>query len=318
MPQTYLAQGVTALRDPGEWIRAYEGVRHSGRPAPRLFLTGPHLDRQPVAHPTTALPVTSAAEAVAAVRRFADDGASAIKVYYRIPLEWFAAIADAAHARGLPVTAHLELVDADQAVRAGLDGVEHVTSVGTAIADPEAARAFKTAVTANNAARGPGRFRLWDELDLEHSSRVPAMLSTMISHKTFFTPTLAVYERQPGDADTGAREVHAFAQMMRFTAMAIRAGVTIVVGSHSTVPHAPPGGAYQRELELLVQAGLTPMQAITAATYQGARFLGAADRIGSIEPGKLADLVLVHGDPTRDIAALTRVDKVMLGGSWVR
>lgn len=90
LPQTYLVRGATALRDPGEWIRAYDDVRANARPAPRLFLTGPHLDRHPVAHPKTSLPVASAGEAAAAVHRFADEGASAIKVYFRIPLECFA------------------------------------------------------------------------------------------------------------------------------------------------------------------------------------------------------------------------------------
>jgi hypothetical protein len=240
LPQTYLMHGITALRDPGEWQRTYDVVRHSGRPAPRLFLTGPHLDRQPVAHPESALPVATAAEAVAAVQRFADEGASCIKIYFRIPLEWFRPIAAAAHARGLPVTAHLELVDADQAVLAGLDGVEHVTSVGTAIAAPDDARAFKAAVTADNAARGPGRYALWDKIDLEHSPRVPAMLDVLVAHHTFFTPTLAVYERQPGDPDTGPRELHAFALMVQLPGWAARAGVAFVVGSHALVPHARP------------------------------------------------------------------------------
>jgi len=105
--------------------------------------------------------------------------------------------------------------------------------------------------------------------------------------------------------------------MLKFVGMAKRAGARIVTGSHSSVPHAERGWAYQRELELLVASGLTPSQALVAATMENARFFRIADRLGSIEPGKLADLVLIEGDPLKDIAAMRRVRRVMLNGKWV-
>jgi imidazolonepropionase-like amidohydrolase len=111
--------------------------------------------------------------------------------------------------------------------------------------------------------------------------------------------------------------VRAFQQMLKFVGMAKRAGARIVVGSHSSVPHAERGWAYQRELELLVASGLTPMEALSAATLVNARFFRVADRLGSIEAGKLADLVLIDGDPLSDIAAMRRVKRVMLNGQWV-
>lgn len=95
-----------------------------------------------------------------------------------------------------------------------------------------------------------------------------------------------------------------------------RAGGRVVVGSHSAVPHAERGWAYQRELELLVESGLTPMQAIVAGTMENARFFRIAERLGSIEAGKLADLVLVEGDPLKDISTMRRVKRVMLNGRW--
>ena len=72
------------------------------------------------------------------------------------------------------------------------------------------------------------------------------------------------------------------------------------------MPHAKRGWAYQRELELLVESGLTPMQAIVAGTLENAKFFRASDRLGSIEPGKLADLVLVEGDPSSVVAGTPR------------
>ena len=91
-----------------------------------------------------------------------------------------------------------------------------------------------------------------------------------------------------------------------------------MVGSHSNVPYAETGWAYQREMELLVESGMTAMQVIAGATSDNARFFRADDRIGSIEPGKLADLVLVEGDVLRDVSAMRRIRRVMLNGAWIR
>ena len=106
--------------------------------------------------------------------------------------------------------------------------------------------------------------------------------------------------------------------MLKFVGMAKRAGARVVVGSHSSVPHAERGWAYQREMELLVESGMTPMEAIVAATMENARFFRIDDRLGSVEAGKLADLILVEGDPLKELGALRRIRRVMLNGKWVK
>src|SRR5215207_1063630 len=86
LPALYLSHGVTSLRDPGQWIEAYDAARKAAAPVPRLFLCGPHLDSPPPAYPADSFIVRDAEETRLAVNRFVDDGASAIKVYYRLPL----------------------------------------------------------------------------------------------------------------------------------------------------------------------------------------------------------------------------------------
>ena len=233
-----------------------------------------------------------------------------------MPLGTIRAVNEAAHERGLLTTAHLEIVDATDAVRAGLDGVEHVTSFGTAIAEPREAEAFRQAVLADNAARGPGRYALWANVDID-SPRVKAVLDLLVSEGTFFTPTLAIYERRPGDSGSNEVEARAFSKMLAFVRRAHGAGVRIVVGSHSAVPHAERGGAYVRELQLLHEAGLSRGEVLAAATLETARFLRIQDRLGSLEPGKIADLILVGGDPLEDLSVLRDVRRVMLNGVWV-
>jgi imidazolonepropionase-like amidohydrolase len=315
-PALFLTHGITSIRDPGQWIEAYDRVRQSSQAIPRLFLTGPHLDTPPPAYPADSIIVRDPEETRLAVRRFIAAGASAIKVYFRLPLASLRAAVETAHARGVPVTAHLEIVDATDAIRAGVDGFEHITSFGTAMLAPPDAEKYRQAVLADNRARNEGRYRMWSELDLE-SPRAKALVELIVKHGVFVSPTLAVFERRMGDANVTDLHVKACANMRAFVGQVHRAGARVVVGSHSSVPHAPEGWAYQREMELLVESGLSPMEAIVAATMHNAHFFRVADRLGSVERGKLADLLLVEGDPLLDLSALRRVRRVMLNGRWV-
>lgn len=160
MPRLVLSHGVTSARDPGQWIHIYDPIRKSAMLQPRCFVAGPHLDCPPPAYPADSFLVTNLVDVTSAVNRFIDDGASVIKCYYRLPQDFIAAACTTAHKRGVPVTAHLELVDARDAIAAGLDGVEHVTSFGTALAEPADAAAFCAAVREENEARRKERYRL--------------------------------------------------------------------------------------------------------------------------------------------------------------
>lgn len=316
LPALFLTHGVTSIRDPGQWIEAYDAARAASAPVPRLFMMGPHLDSPPPAYPADSHIVRDAEEARVAVNRLVDGGASGVKVYFRLPLGLIKVVVETAHVRGVPVTSHLEIVDAGDAIRAGVDGVEHVTSFGPALLPLREAEKYRQAVLADNSARREGRYQLWDKIEL-NSPRATALRDLIVRHKTFVSPTLAVFERRAGDKETTETHVNAFRKMMAFVGQARRAGARVVVGSHSGVPHAERGWAYQRELELLVESGLTPMQAIVAGTMENARFFHAADRLGSVEAGKLADLILVEGDPSKEITAMRRVRRVMLNGRWI-
>ncbi len=317
LPTIFLSHGVTSLRDPGQWIETFDPVRKSEAPNPRCFVTGGHLDQAPPAHPKDACVVESDDDVRKAVDRFVDGGASAIKVYYRLSLDRIRVACETAKARGVPVTAHLELVNADEAIRAGLNGVEHVTSFGTALADPADADRFRASVLGDNEARRKGRFELWSAFDLEKNPRVKPLVEFLANEKTFFSVTLAVFEKRAGDKKVSEAEVKGYENMLRFVKLCHQGGVVIVVGSHSSVPKAERGWAYQRELELLCECGFTPVEAIRAGTLDNARFFRQEDRLGSVEPGKQADLVLVEGDASQDIRVMRQVRRVMLNGSWV-
>jgi len=316
LPAFYLRHGVTSLRDPGAWIESYDPVRAMDVPIPRLFLMGPHLDGFPPAFPQDARIVRDADEVRAFVDEQVASGAMGIKAYFRLSLGLIKAVAHAAHARGVGVTTHLEIVDARQAILAGIDGIEHVTSLGVALAPAREAERFRQAILADNSARWKERYQLWSQIDID-SPRADEVIGLLVRHGVFLSPTLAVLERRAGDPETGEVEPQGFAKMMAFVGRAKRAGVRIVVGSHSDVPHAERGMAYAHEMELLLESGLSPLEVIEAATLENARNLRIEDRLGSIEPGKWADLILVEGDPLEDMSAMRRVRGVMLNGGWI-
>lgn len=317
LPALFLSHGVTSLRDPGQWIEAYDAARKAAPPTPRLFLCGPHLDSPPPAYPADSFIVRDAEETRLAVNRFVDDGASAIKVYFRLPLALVKVAIETAHARGVPVIGHLEIVDARDAIRAGIDGIEHATSFGTALLPLREAEKYRQSILADNNARREGRYNVWNAINL-NTPQAESLFKLIVDHGVVVSPTLAVFEKQRGDKDTGENQVRGFKQMEAFVGLASKAGAKIVVGSHSDVPHAKRGWAYQRELELLVESGLTPMQALVAGTMENARYFRIADRLGSVEAGKVADIILVEGDPLKNISNMRHIKRVMLNGVWQR
>ncbi len=315
-PALFLAHGITSFRDPGHPFRFYQAVMQTDQTMPRAFLTGAHLDAYPPIWPQEAIIVTDEDHARQVVRQHVEHRASAIKIYFRLPLEHFTAVCETAAEHGIPVVAHLELVDADAAIKVGVKGIEHVTSFGSVIADGAVAQNFKDSVRTVPETRRELRYRMWANLDLD-SQKTRELIDLIVSESVVVSPTLAVFERRAGDKGSSAVEAEAFEQMLKFVGMCHKAGATVVAGSHTSVPHAERGWAYQRELELLVEAGLTPLEALTAATLHNAQYFGTEDRLGTIERGKLADIVLVKGDPSKNINAMYDVQDVMLNGRWV-
>ncbi len=317
LPSMFLQNGITSLRDPGLWIEMYDQVRKSDKKNPRLFLSGPHLDGSPPAYPNDAYVVRDDAEAIRQVNEVADQGSTVIKIYFRTPPGMIKAITEAAHKRGLPVTGHLEITEAKHAIESGLDGIEHITSFGLSLTPKREAEKYRQAMLADNNYRKQGRYGSWSAIDL-NSPAADSLTRFLVRKGTYVSPTLAIFEYQPGSGPVDSTKLKGFSQMMKLTANLQKGGVKVVVGSHGMVPYAKKGWAYQRELELFVESGMSNSEVIHAATMVNARFFRIEKELGSIEKGKLADLILVKGNPLEDIKVMRNIDKVMINGVWVR
>lgn len=313
---TFLRNGVTTMRDPGHPFRFYQSINFAEEQLPRIFLTGAHLDAYPGVYTQQAVMIKDHDHAREMIKNYVEQGGSGIKIYFRLPLKYYETVIQTAEYHNIPVVAHMELVAADDAIRAGLKGVEHVTSFGTSLADPKDAQEFREGVEKSNSYRSEGRYMLWSKIDLT-SERVKKVLELAAQENVSLCPTLATFERQEGDEEVEDYHVAGFKNMLRFVGMAHKAGVKIVTGSHTHGNYAEHGWAYQREMELLVEAGMSPLEVISSSTINNANYFRSSERIGSLEPGKLADLILVEGDPSQDISHMYNIRKVMLNGKWV-
>ena len=320
-----LANGVTSFRDPGQWIDQFDSLKailqSEHLPGPRMALAGPHIDGERPAYPLDATVARDPEEARRAAERNIADGATALKIYFRLPLASAMAVVRVCREHDVPCTAHLEILDARDLLLAGLDGIEHITSLGTSVVPFRRAEQYRQAVLADNDARRDGRYALFADADLA-GAEARRLYEVLERTHPFVNPTLAVFEVRAGAPREGSTQAAAidlkgYSQMKALTLAAFQHGARLTLGGHSTVPFAGRGEAPWRELELLVESGLTPLEAIRAATQTSAASLRRPADLGTIEAGRLADLIVLGQDPSRDIHAIRSVQRVMSGGAWV-
>ena len=263
-----LANGVTSFRDPGQWIEQYESLRALiAAEQPAGAADGPHR----AAHRRRAVPRTQrirtsrAIPRRRAVRRSGTSPTAPPPSRSISGCRWRARgrSSTVCRAHEVPCTAHLEILDAREVLRAGLDGIEHITSFGTSVVPRRRAEQYRQEVLRDNDARRDGRYALFAGAALD-APDASALYEVLRSRRPFVNPTLAVFEVRPerkrAQAHIAAEiDLRGFAAMKRLTLEAFRHGARITLGGHSDVPFADRGEAPWRELELLVESGLTPL-----------------------------------------------------------
>ena len=339
-PRLYLAGGVTSARTAGS-VEPYTDISlqqeiNAGKiPGPRLFITGPYLEGDPSIAPQLHT-LTGADDAARLVNYWAAEGATSFKAYMHITPQELKAAIDAAHARGLKVTGHLCSVGFKEAAELGIDNLEHGLAVDTEF-DPGKKEGVCPEV-------GPTRAQL-TKLDVE-GEQIQSTIKDLVAHHVAVTSTLAIFEsfvpnRPPMSKEMRSRESVApggwadyasvrasiaeqgdksvwpelFKRELQFEHDFVKQGGLLMAGCDPTgYGGVLPGFGDQRNLELLVEAAFTPVEALHIATENGAIWLGEDAHFGTIAVGKDADLVLVDGNPAVKIEDVEKVETVFKDG----
>lgn len=339
-PRLYLAAGVTTLRttgsvEPSVDLKVKRRIDAGLLPGPRIHPTGPYLEGKGTQF-AQMHEIGTPDEARQMVAFWANAGMDSFKAYMHLTRADLVASIAEAHRRKLKLTGHLCSVTWPEAIAAGIDDLEH----GPVFTDSELVPDKKPDVCPDVEAE----LAAWIKIELG-SAPVQALIRSLVDRKVAVTSTLPVFESSVPDrppiqsrvleamspqaresyltlrarassvgSAAGKREA-ALRKEMAFELAFVRAGGLLLAGSDPTGNGGVlPGFGNQREVELLVEAGFSPVEAISIATRNGARYLGEESEIGTVAAGKRADLVLVKGDPSRTIDDIEKVEWVFKGG----
>ena len=330
----YLAGGVTTMRTGGNVngfmdLNLKRLIERGAKPGPAIDATAPYVNG-----PNTFVQmhtVNTADEARKHVAYWSDVGATSVKAYMQISRAALAAAIDEAHKRNMKVTGHLCSVTYAEAADLGIDNLEHGFLAATDFVTD------KQADVCPGQGRGQQTIAALDEngeafktLVKKLVDRRVALTSTLTVFETFtpgrpippglelLTPQLKQqYEQTYARVSKNTESIYTklFPKAMALERAFARAGGVLLAGTDPTGSGGViPGFSNQRQIELLVEAGFTPLEAITIGTLNGARYLGRDTRIGSIAKGKQADLVVLSGDPSTNIGDIRKVDTVFRQG----
>ncbi len=350
MGELFLAHGVTTIKDLGndaEWMAAVSAEIDQGKVrGPRIFYAGNGIDAPPPVrdHHIGLETPELAARAVELLRQ---RGVSAVKVREKATPEMIRAVVKRAHKLGIPVTGHIGKVNAREAALAGIDGLEH----GSGIVEATATQIIKHDPNQNEMQRFVNEFKAFSYID---SAKAEELVKFLAVKKVAIIPTMSNWWRMATERrDEFAREdaeysknqglVYVPNQMRQVWASSVlfivknaedltqvkegyrkvqtylmqfhKAGGQVLAGSDTLI--SIPGLSLHRELILLVDAGLTPMQAIKIGTRENAEFLGRGKDLGTITAGKLADIFVISANPLEDLSNLRKVEMVMKAGQIV-
>ena len=314
----FLAAGVTTVRDMGndlDWILERR-ARTAAEPTsgPRILCVGPLLDGEQAWWPGIGRPHVDPAAIRRSVAELAQAGVDAIKLYVNVTPAQMTAAVEQARLHGLSVLAHLGTTGISEALAAGVAELEHMSGCvhhihgGLATVDPEPADVGEVVLCPT--------LVVWDRL-----GTVNDMVFAADERREWVPPEIRqAWRRFPQrfgpPEERLLRQASVVAMKSRLLAL-FEAGTTVIAGSDTPWPHIPPGFGLHDELALLVDAGMSPVDALMSATTTPARVLGLSGEIGRLEPGFRADIVVAEGDPTIDILALQAIRLIVRNGVLV-
>jgi imidazolonepropionase-like amidohydrolase len=333
-PRLYLGTGVTTIRTTGSRspyadINTMEAIEAGHVPGPRVHITAPYITGAGGGGQMAVLELPEAARRFVAY--WAQEGATWLKAYTDIRRAELEAAIDEAHKRGVKVTGHLCSVSFQEAVDLGIDNLEHGLLTATDFDTQKKADMCPPNSMVRVGSADP-KGEAWQATIRKMVDKKVGMTSTLAVYEPFFPkrPTderaleamspevREAYTRMKAQIDTArgwALTADMLKTAMEFEKAFVAAGGLLAAGVDPTgYGGALPGFGDQRNYELLVEAGFTPAQTVQIMSLNGARILGVADRLGSVERGKVADLVVLAGDLAADPTVIRKTTTVFKDG----
>ncbi len=338
-PRLYLAGGVTSIRTTGS-VEPYtdlelkKAIDSGAAIGPKIHVTGPYFEG-PGSFTPQMHELKDAEDARRTAEYWVAEGVTSFKAYMHITPEELAAIVKVAHAHGLKVTGHLCSIGFREAASIGIDDLEHGFFADSEFVEgrkpdtcPEGRDAIEESLLNLDATSGPVHDTIRDLIGkrVAITSTLP-VFETIVPNRAPIEPRVLdamlpeariMYLQRRSIISDGATKSHWPALLkkeMEFEREFVKEGGLLLAGLDPTgYGGVIAGFGDQREVELLVEAGFTPLEAIHIATANGAEFLGESNQIGTIAPGKTADIVVINGDPSANIKDIENVQIVFKDG----
>jgi imidazolonepropionase-like amidohydrolase len=310
-----LDYGVTTIRNPGgptnESVALKDKVLNETMRGPEIFTAGRLLNTPELQVPFVEKQVTSEEEVREEVRRQVAVGVDYIKLYVGLKPDLVKAAIDEAHNQRIKVVGHLYLTSWTDAANLGIDFLTHGVPVSPFLLSEEKQRIF------NLTGGDPFDHSLWLDLVDLNSTEIKDMINILVQNQIPVDPTLSVYEVIFKQSFSDPQNEQRWNKVLQLTKMMYDSGVKILSGTDIPNFELVPGASLHRELELLIEAGISPMDVIKIATMNGAEALGLNNVTGTIEPGKEADILVPSTSPTEDIENTKKIDLVISNGKII-
>ena len=312
MLRMLLTHGVTTIRNPGgpteQSVALRENVSERKIIGPQIFTAGQLLNTPQIPVPFVEKQVQTEQDVRQEVRNQVATGVDYVKLYVGLTPELVKAAINEAHSNGIKVIGHLYMTSWTAAADLGIDALTHGVPVSPFLLSEANQQKLL------EAGDHPFNHFLWLDLVDLNGPEINEMIKALISNNIPVDPTLGIYEAIIKEDPLNQ---YLWSKVLQLTKMLYDNGVTILSGSDIPNFELVPGASLHHELELLVEAGIPPLEVIKIATRNGAQALGIEEDLGTVEPGKQADMIILSDNPINDISNTKKIEAVINNGQFI-
>ena len=313
MLRMLLTHGITTIRNPGgpteQSVALRENASEGKIAGPQIFTAGQLLNTPDIPVPFVEKQVQTEQDVRQEVRTQAAAGVDYIKLYVGLTPDLVEAAIDEAHINGKKVVGHMYMTGWTDAANLGIDALTHGVPVSPFLLSEADRQEFL------EFGDHPFNHLLWLDLVDLNGPEINNMISALVNNDIPVDPTLDIYEIITKEE---SQHQYLWPKVLQLTKMLYDNGVTILSGSDIPNFDLVPGASLHHELELLVEAGISPLEIIKIATRNGAHALGIEEEVGTVEAGKQADMIILSDNPLDDISNTMKIEAVINNGHFIK